>query len=442
MNHQPPHGPPQPPLYSPEWAQSLSPADREELVRLMTPRLNRFIPQMPHPPQAAFLLLPDSEALYGGAAGGGKSSALLMAALQYVDVPGYAALIVRRNYTQLTKADGLIERSRAWLTGTGAKWNEQQHKWTFPSGATLEFGHCEHEASKWNYQGSAWQFIGFDELTQFTETMYTYIGLSRRRRLEGSIVPVRTRASANPGGEGHDWVKARFVDPVTRTARFVPARLEDNPSLDGEDYRKSLSSLTTIERDQLLHGNWDVRPKGPLFDRLWFEIVDQAPTEGRVVRFWDLAATEPEKGKDPDWTVGVRLKERNGLYWIEHVARAQRRPEGIEQLVWQTAMSDGHRVKIGMEQEGGSAGKNNTRHYATLLKGCSFKGMPSTGSKYERASLWQPAAERRDIKLVKGAWNQPWLDCVEAFPHGSHDDDVDGMSGAYEMQSEHRKVFL
>ena len=130
--------------------------------------MNRYIPQAPTPKQAAFLLLPVIEAFYGGQPGGGKSSALLMAALQYVDVPGYSALLLRRTYADLALAGALMDRARSWLSGTDAQWNEQRKIWRFPSGATLTFGYLENANDKYRYQGSEFQFVGFDEISQFS----------------------------------------------------------------------------------------------------------------------------------------------------------------------------------------------------------------------------------------------------------------------------------
>ena len=117
------------------------------------PPLARYCPNLPtvSTPQALFLLLDCREAFYGGAAGGGKSDALLMAALQFVDVPGYAALLLRRTYAELEKADGLIPRAEEWLAGTDARRLDGGKKWVFPSGARLEFGHVQDEGDRFNY---------------------------------------------------------------------------------------------------------------------------------------------------------------------------------------------------------------------------------------------------------------------------------------------------
>ena len=102
-----------------------------------------YIPHKPTPKQLAFLLLENQEALYGGAAGGGKSDALLMAALQYADVPGYSALLLRRSYTDLSLPGALMDRAKAWLMPSVARWRDSLKTWEFPSGASITFGYLE-----------------------------------------------------------------------------------------------------------------------------------------------------------------------------------------------------------------------------------------------------------------------------------------------------------
>jgi hypothetical protein len=219
-----------------------------------------FSPQKPTIKQAEFLGLDCKEALYGGAAGGGKSSALLMGALQHVNVRGYSALLLRKSFRDLDQPEALIPRSHEWLDGTGAKWNEQKKRWTFPSGATLTFGYCETYADVQQYQGAAFQYVGVDELTQWEERTYRYL-LSRLRRPKDpknplSSVPLRARAGANPGGIGHKWVGKRFIESTDPQRRFVPALLDDNPHLDAESYIEQLDLLDETTRQQLRFGKW------------------------------------------------------------------------------------------------------------------------------------------------------------------------------------------
>jgi hypothetical protein len=271
--------------------------EREELEQILAEletRNHNWSPHSPTPKQAEFLGLESKEGLYGGAAGGGKSDCLLMGALQHVHIPGYSALLLRRTFPQLKQDGGLIQRSHEWLSGSAAKWSAQDNRWHFPSGATLTFGSLQYERDKFNYQGGAWQFIGFDELTQFTESQYRYL-LSRSRRDTGFPVKPIVRASSNPGGVGHDWVKERFVDASPSKKPFVPSRLEDNPHLDQDDYREGLAQLSDVERKQLEQGIWIQDSFGLIYPIRDGNLVQMRPDSGsgwHYVLGVDLGASE------------------------------------------------------------------------------------------------------------------------------------------------------
>src|SRR3954469_24992161 len=112
------------------------------LSGLFQPKTNEWMPHKPTPVQAAFLWLDAIEAFYGGAGGGGKSDALLLAAAQYVDVPGYAAILFRRSYTDLSLPGAILSRAKSWWMGIpGVVWNEDAKTFTFPSGATITFAY-------------------------------------------------------------------------------------------------------------------------------------------------------------------------------------------------------------------------------------------------------------------------------------------------------------
>ena len=395
----------------------------------------RYIPHKPTPKQLAFLLLDIPEALYGGAAGGGKSDALLMAALQYVHVPGYAALLLRKTYADLALPGALMSRAIEWLAPADAQGKGAGKEWVFPSGATLTFGYLDTENSHFRYQSSEFQFIGFDELTQFRETQYRYL-FSRLRRLEGQTVPLRMRAASNPGGVGHEWVRERFidVDKEEESRLFIPATLSDNPYLDRDTYLNSLSQLDPITRQQLLHGDWTARQAGGMFQREWLPLVEELPVQiNRSVRYWDLAATVPRAGVDPDYTAGVRVDYgADGLYYIVDIKRARGTPADIEALIYQTAMLDGGKTHIVIEQEPGASGVNTIYHYVTrVLKDFTVRGQRASGSKVERAGPVSSQTEVGNVRMLRGAWIGPFLDEVEAFPVGSHDDQVDALSGAF-----------
>lgn len=376
-------------------------------------------------------MLPTREAFYGGAGGGGKSFAMLMAALQYVDVPGYAALILRRTYKDLAKPKAIMDVANSWLAKTDAKWNDNEHTWRFPSGATLTFGYLEAEKDKYQYQGGSYQFIGWDELTQFYESQYRFL-FGWLRKPEGMDVPLRVRAASNPGGVGHDWVKQRFLIEHNRERVFLSAKLADNPYLNADEYRQSLAEMDSVTRRQILDGDWSARQSGGKFQREWFEVVDAAPAEARYVRYWDMAATEAKADADPDWTAGSLMgRTKQGLYYIKDMRRIRATPARVEELIKQAAKLDGEKTRIYMEQEPGASGVHVISYYRKTLAGYTFYGERPTGDKETRANPLSSQAEGGNVKLVRGPWVTAFLDEAEAFPSGSHDDQVDAASGAF-----------
>lgn len=225
----------------------------------------RAILWQPHAgPQTTFLQSTAYEALYGGAAGGGKSDALLMESLRQTDHPSYRALLLRRTFPELQY---LMDRAASIFRPLGATWNEQAKRFRWPSGAIIEFGYAEHYRDVLQYQGDAFQYVGWDELGHIAEErIWTYLISRNRPVADGQRCYMR--ASANPGGPGHAWIKRRFVDmcdpsgvPVVVdgfTRAFVAARLADNPTLMANDpeYGQRLNLLPELERRWLRDGDW------------------------------------------------------------------------------------------------------------------------------------------------------------------------------------------
>lgn len=389
--------------------------------------------------QGAFLASPERERLFGGAAGGGKTDALLMAHLMWADHPEYNGVYFRRKYPELEAS--VIPRSREWLGETGAAYDKQQRTWTFPAGGRLKFAHLENEDDKLSHNSAEYTTITFDELTQFSETQYTYL-FSRLRRTVAGRVPPWMLAGSNPGGPGHEWVNDRFGCERARGRThkaagdriFIPSFLRDNPHLDREEYARNLAELDPVTRRQLEQGDWSARQAGGWFRGEDFDVVEVAPAGLREVRFWDLAATEAKAGADPDWTAGVRLgKARDGFWYVSDVRRFREAPARTEAIIRQTAELDSKRVEVALEQEPGSSGVIAAHHYRSrVLAGFGVWVIRSTGDKASRARPVAAAAAGRLIRIVRGPWNRDFLNELEAFPQpGVHDDQVDGLSGAY-----------
>jgi hypothetical protein len=221
-------------------------------------------------PQTAFLKTNAYEALFGGAKGGGKSEALLFSSLRFIDNGNYKALILRRTFPKLLE---LIERSRCFAA-IGGKYNRQERMWRFHSGAIIRFGHCENPGDELNYQGQEYQYIGFDQLEEFTETMYETIKAQGRSSIG---LPVFIRSTANPGGVGAIFIKRRFIDakePNRKYYRtyelegkkhslcsvFIPSTVFDNKILMKNDpaYAAKLMDLPEKMRRMYLYGDWNI----------------------------------------------------------------------------------------------------------------------------------------------------------------------------------------
>ena len=418
----------------------------------------------PNPgPQESYLSTTADVALFGGAAGGGKSYSLLMQPLAHIDNAGFGAIIFRRTNPQIFNEGALWDISTKLYPMLRARPRVARAEWIFPSGAKIRFAHMEHEKSKKEWDGSQVAFIGFDELTSFTATMFWYM-LSRNRSTCG-IRPYM-RATCNPDADS--WVadlvawwinqetgypipersgvirwfiredgKLVWFDSKKEAARhlvkgglepekavnqpksftFIPARLEDNPILESVDpgYRANLQAMERVERERLLGGNWKIRPASGLkFPRDKWRLYDEAPSGLRLCRFWDKAGTEGGKGAR---TAGGLLGELDaarakelGLprFWVVHVAAERwndaERESQIAMLAKLDAEQYGH-VTIGMEQEPGSGGKHSAFVTITNLAGFDVFAERATTNKSAR---WTPFASQQqvgNVAVVRGDWD-------------------------------------
>ena len=242
----------------------------------------------PNPgPQTDFLSASEREVLYGGAAGGGKSYAMLADPLHGLNDPNFSGLLVRHTTEELRE---LIQKSQELYPKAvpGIKWSERKSQWISPRGGRLWMSYLDKDMDVTRYQGQAFNWIGFDELTQWpTPYAWDYMR-SRLRSAHSGNLGLYMRGTTNPGGAGHQWVKKMFIDPAPSgksfwatnietgdtikfpkghsregeplfKRRFIPASLFDNPYLaDSGDYEAMLLSLPEHQRKQLLEGNWDI----------------------------------------------------------------------------------------------------------------------------------------------------------------------------------------
>ena len=394
---------------------------------------NKYIPWSPTDKQAEFLVNMHRDGLMGGAAGGAKSSAQMMAALMFVEFDEYHAILFRRTYPQLSKPDSLIPMSKKLLAHTPAEWNQKQSRWTFPSGATLTFSHMQHEDDKYDHKSAQYQYIGFDEASEFEPSQIQYLH-SRLRKSNNNPVPLRFRLTTNPGGPAHDYIKSNYIEDDTNDTFFLPSRLEHNPHIDTEEYEENLEKLPPVERKRLREGDWDVAAEGEVFQRQWFELVDELPDIEKTVRYWDCAGT---KGGG-SYTAGVLIGKRENKkeYYVIDVQRFQLDPGERDDMIIQQAELDSRKREfpdpsIGFEQEPGSSGKKQVKDLQNQLPSHTTFAERPTGSKEHRAGPLASQANLGNIYVMSDRWTEEFIDELAMFPEGDYDDQVDAASGAF-----------
>lgn len=418
-------------------------------------------------------------AIYGGAAGGGKSYALLLEPLRHFHNRRFGGVIFRRNSTQVRNEGGLWHESLMLYAPLGGHPREAFLEWVFPQGWRLKFGHLEHDRSVYDWHGSQIPFIGFDELTHFTERQFFYM-LSRNRSTSG--VPGYIRATCNPDADSWvrtliDWwidgegypVKERsgvlrwFIrrddaflwgdsreelidkygkDELPKSLTFIPSKIYDNKILMEKDpgYLASLKSQSRVDRLRLLGdrekgGNWNIRASaGTMFRREWFPVIDAIPGGWiQAIRFWDRASTKPHEGNtDPDWTRGLKLlKYPNGTFVVADLKSLRDTPGQVESLVKNVASHDTQSVRIVSQQDPGSAGKAEAEYFTRMLAGYDVHVVIISQDKLTRAKPVSAQCEVGNIRVVRAPWNNEFFTELENFPEGKHDDIVDVLSGGF-----------
>ena len=430
-------------------------------------------PIKPQPgPQEQFLASSADIVIFGGAAFGGKSFALLMESTRHIDDPRYNGVIFRRESPQITSGGGLWDTASQIYPSVGGEPKEHKLTYIFPTKAYVKFTHLQHESDKLNHQGAQYVFMGFDELTHFTEGQFWYL-ITRNRPPSGCNIRPYCRCTTNPEydswvrnliswwideetgyairersgiiryftriNEEIVWVDKDWTDEEGNTPRsitFIPSYIDDNPMGIAADptYKSNLMAQDQVTRERLLRGNWNITYKGGMFNPDWFIIINNPPEGIKWVRYWDRAATEPkDEDDDPDWTAGALVGIHGGELYIKDVVRFRDTPAVNEQKISDTARGDGYDVQIGYEVEPGSSGKEVAVYYQTkVLAGYTVLLDHPKGSKVERCKPWCALAEHGHVYLIRGSWNRAFLAEAGGFPFGKKDQ-IDAVSGGYKI---------
>jgi predicted phage terminase large subunit-like protein len=356
---------------------------------------------------------------------------------------------------------------------------------------TVRFPHLQHDKTVYDYKSAELPFVGFDQLEDFSEFQFWY--MQSRMRTTLPIKPY-LRATCNPDPDSFlrtllDWwisketgyaipersgVLRWFVrqggqlywgdDPDelcdrlhlsryvglaggrkarrAKSVTFVPSTIQDNPILQRKDptYLATLESLPLVERERLLAGNWNIRASaGKMFHLSWWGwapnrgvVLPYRPHGGRLVRFWDKAASD---AAGADWTAGVLMGRYGERYVVLDVVRGQWTTNQRRAVMKLTAAMDARLdpdTEIGIEEEGGGGGKDSSVDDIQMLSGYPVFVERPTGSKVKRAMGYSARVEQGDVALVAGDWNQPYVAEHQAFPtEGVPDDQVDASSGAF-----------
>jgi predicted phage terminase large subunit-like protein len=433
----------------------------------------------PQPRQETFLSTSADVAVFGGSAFGGKTWALLMEPLRHVQNKDFGAVIFRRTIKEITNEGALWDESAKIYPLLDGKPNENEKQYKFPKGSRITFSHIQHENDKYTWKSSQIPLIEFDQLEMFSASQFFYM-LSRNRSACGVRPYIRASANPEPGwlADFLDWwidedgwaiparsgvirwmvregdktywsddrkkLQAEHPKSTPKSVTFILSTIYDNKigMEQDPDYLANLQALDYVERQRLLGdgvrgGNWKVKPSaGKVFNRAWFEIVPAVPAGGKVIRFWDFAATEKEisqakKGNDPDYTSSTKATLVNGITYILDMTNEQMSPARTNTAIKNTAEQDGKKVAIRFEQEGGASGKRDAYNVVTSMQGFDIQGVPSTKDKVKRAQPLAAQALAGNVKLLSGAWNEEWLTQMHGFPDLPHDDVPDSSSGCY-----------
>lgn len=380
--------------------------------------------------QMNFLLSQELEVGLLGGTGRGGTTALAMAAAIWTDYPQYRALLLRRQYSDLSLSGGLLDVCRRLYIPAGARYNQETHSFTFPSGAVVQLGYCSCDADLDHWRSSQYHHIAVDECQDWPPSHYNFF-FSRLRKREADPIPLQMRVSGNPGGRYAQDVRDYWIRGSDPNRRYIIATFRDNPHLNGQLYEQSLMKLDAVSRQQSMYGDYEIEPEGNMFQRSWFKVIEQneVPAEIQKVRAWDLAASTATSS---DWTAGALMAQADGVFYLVNIDRFKGTPKEVFDRMGQTAQMDGIEVAIALEQEPGSAGKLTLDTLQRdVLMGYNIRPQRPIGDKVTRAGPLSSACEAGNVVLVRGNWLQDFIDEATLFPVGRHDDQVDAVALAF-----------
>lgn len=395
-----------------------------------------------HPQEKALLSTADI-IVYGGEAGGGKTWVGAYFAGRWHHVPGYGALVTRRESPQITGSGGIWDQAKGIYKAWGAETTESPLNAKWENGARVEFRHMEHESSVTAHDGMQYGGVVLDEGQMYTAYMVWYLwGRCRTMaQIDGVSIKAQMLVTCNPDpdcflrtligwwigedglpieardgvvrwcirlsdddllwfdteGEAMDYVRSLQAshpdDAVYEHMRpcsitFIRSRLKDNRKMLEVDptYGARLAMGDVITRSRKLGGNWNAKAHaGAFFNRSWFDVVDAFKWEDVdvAVRGWDIASRAPTpEYPNPDWTVGVlMLLLHNGKLLVADVQRVRESPGGVDLLVTNTVKADGPRVIQAFFQDPGSGGVRDAEYLTRIAR----TALPSVRTELEVA---------------------------------------------------------
>ena len=415
---------------------------------------------------------------YGGAAGGGKTYAALIEPLRHINNKNFSCIIFRRTSPQITTPGGLWDTALEMYTALGAKDIRSPNRYfRFPSGAKIVMNHLQYDKTVYDYQGAQIPLIEFEELTHFSWKQFTYM-LTRNRSATAGIKPyIRATCNPDPDSWVADFIKW-YIDQDTgyaiqerggiirwfiimndepiwadnpdelfdkygiepKSFTFIPSSVYDNKILleNNCEYLANLKAQDEVTKEQLLNGNWKIRPAGGLYFK-----ANQAPIVNVVpdkiigiCRAWDLAATEATpQNKSPDKTAGVLMARlRNGQFIVLDVFTGCLNAAGVRQAVRSIAIQDRINYRcnsIHIPQDPGQAGKEQAQSYVSFLAGFNVQTERINGNKINRAEPFAAQWQQGNVLLLRGDWNRIYTNELSSFPDGLHDDLVDASADAF-----------